>query len=174
MSELSDKQLAEMCRRGERQAYTALVSRYSERVFAICLGILGNVHDAEDLAQEALLKGFRQIDRLRDKERFAPWIAVIARNLCLDFLRRKKREQAALAREDRPPPVTRNENPRLWEAIGRLSAAYRLPLLLYYFDGQSVNGVAEILNLTGTNVRTRLSRARRELRTTLADSGGRP
>ena len=71
MNELSDKELVAICGRGDKQAYPALVRRYSGRVFGICLGIVGNTHDAEDLAQEALLKGLRQIDSLRDGQQFS-------------------------------------------------------------------------------------------------------
>ena len=172
MGELSDNNLVEMRCRGDKQAYASLVSRYSERVFAISLGILGNTHDAEDFAQEALLKGFSRMNSLRENEQFAPWIAMIARNLCIDFLRRKKRERAVLAQQDPPDRAVKDENPHLRKAIGRLSQTHRLPLLLYYFDGRSVKGVAETLSITQSAVLSRLCRARRELRTILAGPGG--
>lgn len=173
MNELSDKDLVAICGRGEKQAYTALVRRYSGRVFGICLGIVGNTHDAEDLAQEALLRGFSQIGSLRDGEQFSPWLAMIAKRLCLDFLRRKKSEQVVLARQD-PPSATPNKQDyhHLRRAVNRLSLTYRLPLLLYYFDGQSTKNLAATLNVSQTAVCNRLSRARRELRRILATQGG--
>ncbi len=173
MNELSDKDLVATCGRGEKQAYTALVRRYSGRVFGICLGIVGNTHDAEDLAQEALIKGFSQIGSLRDDEQFSPWLAMIAKNFCLDFLRRKKRERIVPTRQDPPSPAPNKEDyHHLRHAVNQLSLTYRLPLLLYYFDGQSTKSVAETLNVTQTAVCNRLSRARRELRRILAKQGG--
>jgi len=56
------------------------------------MGILGNRHDAEDTAQPTLLDGFMQIGSLRHSERFGPWIAQIARNLCLDMIRKRKHQ----------------------------------------------------------------------------------
>ncbi len=174
LNELSDKELVVICGRGDKQAYTALVRRYSGRVFGICLGMVANTHDAEDLAQEALLKGFSQIGSLRDDEQFSPWLAVIAKRLCLDFLRRRKREQSILAQQD-PPSAGPNKQDyhQLRHAVNQLSLTYRLPLLLYYFDGQSTKSLAETLKVSQTAVCNRLSRARRELRRILATQGGR-
>ena len=66
-----EKKLLASCRNGDKSAYTGLVKAYSGRVFGICLGMLGNSHDAEDVAQEALLKGLLYIKELRDDERQA-------------------------------------------------------------------------------------------------------
>ena len=172
MEEISDKGLVEACRRGEKQAYATLVRRYSRRVFAICLAIVGDVHEAEDLAQETLLKGFSQIESLCGEEQFVSWIIKIARNLCFDFLRRKKRYRVVLGQQDSGVQVSDNENSNLRQAMERLPVAYRLPLLLYYFEDQSAKKVAETLNITQTAVYNRLSRARKELRTLLAKRGG--
>ena len=79
------------CRRGEKAAYAVLVKRYYRSVFAVCLGVLGNIHDAKDMAQETMLKGFHKIRNLNSSEKYEAWIMRIARNLCIDFLRRKKR-----------------------------------------------------------------------------------
>ncbi len=79
MDGCSDKNLVLACRTGDRKAYAVLVKKYYRQVFLICMGILGNVHDAEDIAQDAMLKGFMEIKRLRDGSRFCPWVVKIAR-----------------------------------------------------------------------------------------------
>ena len=70
-----EKALVASCRNGDRGAYAELVKVHAGRVFAICFGMLGNRHDAEDMAQQTLLKGFMQIQGIRDSGHFGAWIA---------------------------------------------------------------------------------------------------
>jgi RNA polymerase sigma-70 factor (ECF subfamily) len=160
----ADRQLVNTCRGGDAGAYAGLVKRYSRSVFAVCFGILGNVHDAEDVAQDTFIKGLACIGQLRDGRQFGPWIMKVARNLCLDYARRKKRgaEIVALQGSDRRDPG--DECADLREAVARLSEKYRLPLMLYYFDGRSSENVARALGISTDGALTRLSRARKELR----------
>lgn len=166
----SEKDLVASCKHGDKTAYAGLVRAHSGRIFAICLGLLGNRHDAEDMTQQTLLKGFMQIQTLRNSDRFAPWIARIARNLCLDALRVRKHQQTppATCKERQAPP---EDLRRLEEALHGLSIDYRVPLLLFYFDGRSTQSIAETLGITQANVQTRLSRARKQLRRLLAGEG---
>jgi RNA polymerase sigma-70 factor, ECF subfamily len=159
-----DRRLVDACRGGDSEAYAELVKRYSRSVFAVCLGTLGNVQDAEDVSQETFIKGLACIGQLRDGAQFGPWLTKVARNLCIDYARRKKRgaEIVALQGGDRRRP--RDGHADLREAIARLSEKYRLPLMLYYFDGRSSESVASVLGISTDGVLTRLSRARRELR----------
>ena len=165
-------------------AYAGLVRVYSGRVFAICLGMLGNIHDAEDIAQQALLKGFTDIDQLRDSDQFGAWIGRIARNLCLDFIRRRKREQkkaftkrAAVSESSSPAPAFPTKlgggekYPELEDALAKLPRRYRLALMLYYFDGRSTENIAEALQISQAAVYARMSRARKRLRKLLAAEG---
>ncbi len=172
MTEKSDMTLVATSRGGDREAYAELVRRYSKRVLAVCYGFVGGVEDAEDLAQEALLKGYRKIARLRDGAKFGPWIFRIARNTCLDHLRRKPRGEIAVADPpERPDPRSeiKPEIIDLREAIRRLPEDYRVTLLSYYFNGRNTNHIAEALGVSRATVYTRLSRARRELRRLLED-----
>ena len=96
MDERSDKDLVTASCGGDRPAYAGLVRRHYGHVFLVCFGVLGNVHDAEDVAQDALLKGFEQIRQLREGDQFGGWVAAIARNLSINQLRkRRSRDKAA-------------------------------------------------------------------------------
>ena len=171
MDNRSDENLvAESCR-GDKAAYAALVGRYAKRVFAICLGILGNAHDAEDIAQDTLVKGFLQIHTLRDLREFSGWLTRIARNGCMDFLRRTKQNDNFLKNTRTVSQPENQQHPELQLALRQLPEELRLPLLLYYFDGQSTKSVAEVLNITEAGVHTRISRARKELRRILTKKG---
>jgi RNA polymerase sigma-70 factor (ECF subfamily) len=169
-----EKMLIASCQNGDRAAYGGLVKAHSGRVFAICLSLLGDRHDAEDMAQQTLLKGFMQVKRLRNSERFGAWIAQIARHLCIDAIRRRKAEVVV------PPPDTGDADGtpkdyrRLEAALARLSPDYRTPLLLFYFDGRSTQSIAETLSISQAAVQTRLSRARQKLRDYLGSEGLEP
>jgi RNA polymerase sigma-70 factor (ECF subfamily) len=165
-----EKELVASCHRGDRSAYGDLIRAHSGRVFAVCFGILGNRHDAEDAAQQALLKGFMQIRTLRSSDRFAPWIVRIARNLCIDVLRVRKRRGIPSGRPDIHAGDP-DEYRRLEQALSGLGEEYRVPLLLFYFDGRSTQSIAETLGVTQANVQTRLSRARKQLRRLLEREG---
>ena len=168
MEEHSEEQLVARSCKGDKKAYAQLVKLHAGRVFAVCLGMLGNEADAEDISQDTLIKGFTQVGRLRKPDQFASWIARVAQNHCVDFIRRKQRGREALAqrvREPREPTELRSD---LHQAIGQLPESYRVPLMLYYFDGQSTASVARTLELTAECICTRLSRARKALRELLS------
>ena len=166
MDVFSEQKLVAGCRRGDKRAYAALVGLYARDVFVVSFGVVGNVHDAEDIAQEAFLKGLVQIAGLRRGERFGPWIRRIARNQAIDFVRRRKAGmQAAVAQIQLQPRAESTEDYHVLEkAIGRLDETYRETILLYYFDGRRTEDVAEKLDISPATVLSRLSRARRQLR----------
>lgn len=167
----TEEQLVASCRSGDVSAYAGLVRAYGRRVFAICLGMLGNSHDAEDIAQQVLLRGFNNIGELRDGERFGAWIGQIAKNLCINFMRSRKRSLRALSGEAPARAGGPREYPELEAALAKLPEEYRVVLMLYYFDGRSTKNIAEALVISQSAVHTRLSRARRELRNLLDAEG---
>lgn len=161
----------------DRFAYGKLVKDYSARIFAICFSMLSNTDDAEDVTQQVLLKGFTDIKQLRDLDKFGAWITQIAKHMCLDLLRRRKLNQMALKRiatEDLKdePGYDQDKYSRLQFVLKELTEEYRLPLMLYYFDGQSIKNIAETLEITVATAQTRLSRARKKLRQLLSTKRG--
>lgn len=136
-----------------------------------CLGILGNVHDAEDMAQDAMLKGYEQIRTLRDGSKFGPWIARIAKSLCINFIRRKKCAKRVVAERMIDANQSINECDNLQLAIEQLPQEIRAPLVMYYFDGQSIKTVAERLEMSTSGVYLKLRFAIKELHNLLAKQG---
>ena len=164
MEDRSDKEFVEAVRGGNIKAYEVLVLRYSARVFAVCLGILGNVCDSEDIAQESFMKALDRIQSLRDGHQFAGWVSQIARNLCRDLLKSRTRHRELLTQNRETVHPTKDDYSDLMETLEALPEEHRLPLLLYYFDGQKTESVAKALNLSRAGACTRLCRARRALR----------
>lgn len=140
-------------------------------MFLTCMGFLGNVHDAEDIAQDAMIKGFVEIKKLRDGSQFRPWIIRIAKNMCINKAKRKKHIRKALEEKAMHLNQKDTQNDNLQQAIERLPKEVRLPLVMYYFDGQNVKTVAERLNISTPGVYLKLRNGIRQLHELLVKQG---
>jgi RNA polymerase sigma-70 factor (ECF subfamily) len=167
-----DAKIVEACLAGDGRAYAGLVRRHGKRVYAICLAMTGSAEDAEDMAQEALMRGFTELGSLRDRDRFGPWIGAIAGNVCRNFRKKRARRDSDVSIAADCPAADADDLSDLREALGRVPEQHRLPLMLYYFDGRSAENLAAVLGISCEAVYTRLSRARRELRKLLESEGG--
>jgi RNA polymerase sigma factor (sigma-70 family) len=159
LDELTDKNLVDACYTGDKQMYTALVKKYYRHVFLICMGMLGKTSDAEDAAQETMLKGYVEIRKLRDGSKFAQWITRIAKNMCLNVHRKEKNLKKAIAQRAYQEAENPTQNHSLEKAIEKLPSDERLVLLMFYYDGQNVKSVAEKLNISTSNVYLKLRAA---------------
>jgi RNA polymerase sigma-70 factor (ECF subfamily) len=164
-----DRQLVGAAVDGNAEAYSALVRRHGKRVYAICLGMLGNVPDSEDMAQETFVTAMTRLHTLKDAAKFGGWIAQIARNLCRDLRRNRARQRDLLAARGLELETPAGEDfSNLHSALAVLPEKYRIPLMLFYFDGKDTTKLAEELNMSQAGACTRLSRARKELRRQLS------
>ena len=175
MDERSDNDLVMASSRGDRTAYAVLVRRHYNQTFLVCLGVLGHVHDAEDVAQDAMIKGFERIRQLRTGSQFGAWVGAIAKNLSINLLRKRKMTERALNAEE---SLRRREGrpacEDLQEAVAQLPWDLRLPLVMYYFDGQNVKTVAEKLEISTSGVYQKLRTAIQELHEILTTQGETP
>lgn len=172
MNERTDEYLVTASRDGDGKAYAALIRRHSRRVYAVCMGILGDTTESDDIAQETFVKGFSGIGTLRSGESFGPWITHIARNLCRDHIRVNARRRELLDKHLRDPQPAAEDFSALHEALAELPEKYRTPLMLFYFDGKSAKKLSEELEISHAGACTRLSRARRELRRIMERQAG--
>jgi RNA polymerase sigma-70 factor, ECF subfamily len=169
-----DSELVTAVCRGDRAAYTPLVRRHYKHVLLVCVGVLGNVHDAEDVAQDAMIKGFEKIRQLKEPDQFGHWVVKIARNLSINLLRRKDVAGRAVERVGHDSPLEDGSGDDLQAAVARLPLDLRLPLVMYYFDGRDVKTVAEKLNVSTSGVYTKLRMAIHELHQILTKPGETP
>jgi len=173
LEQRSDTALVRAASQGERSAYALLVKRHYKPVFLVCLGVLGDTHDAEDAAQETMIKGFQSIRQLRDAGQFGCWIARIARNLSINSVRKQAAAKKTLNdRMDEPTRGGRHDDD-LQDAVTRLPWDLRLPLVMYYYDGRSVKSVAETLDISTSSVYLKLRTAIKELHEVLTAAGDR-
>ena len=171
-TDASDAALVQMARRGDKRAFVEIVARHQAMVCGIALGILGDFAASEDAGQEAFLTAWRKIHELREPDRLRAWLAQIARNAALGQLRRRRAaepmEQAPVLADDAPTPdeaAASEEDAALVRAsLAKLPEAYRMPLILFYREGQSVRAVAESLAISEDAVKQRLARGREMLR----------
>jgi len=168
----SDAELVCAARRGDKRAFVEIVARHQAMVCGIALGILSDFAASEDAAQEAFLTAWRKFHELREPARLRAWLAQIARNAALGHLRRRRdhdslSETPAVADEAPPPDeatATEEEAALVRDSLAKLPETYRLPLVLFYRENQSVRAVAEALGLSEDAVKQRLARGREMLR----------
>lgn len=145
-----------------------------------------------------MIKGFQQVRQLRDGSQFVAWIVAIARNLSINQLRKRKNREEAVSEwsavagvarvagilpacSEGVPPSNRGRDVRdtdasedLRRAVARLPADLRLPLVMYYFDGQDVKTVAKMLEMSTSGVYLKLRTAIKELHEMLTTQGDTP
>ena len=159
--------------RGDEKAFEALLSPHLNTIYRICLRMLGNEKDAEDCAQETLLRVWRALPNYRGEAKFSTWVCRIAVNLCLDELRRQKAKQTQsldemreagydAADDDTPEShVQQSETKKTVEKVlGTLSEEHRTMLILRDVQGFSYDEIAQMLSLPLNTVKSRISRAR--------------
>jgi len=177
--------LVERCQRGDLEAFNCLVLAYQDRVYNLCLRMLGSPQSAEDATQEAFLSAYRSLGRLRGAA-VRPWLFRIASNACIDELRRmRRRPQVSLdmpaadaGRAQSWDPPDPGEGPEPLAMRGELRAALeqellrlhpdqRLAILLCDVEGLSYEEIAASMGSSVGTVKSRISRGRARLRESL-------
>ena len=171
---MSDSEIVQAVRAGDRNRYAELVERYQKMVYGIAWSRLGDADLCEDAAQETFVKAFSYLVALRNPAKFSGWLARIARNVSISLLRRRNRERDKRQqwRMELPPvdaaDTPFNEGPSVRDALSKtladLPELHRECLVLFYMKGKSVREAAELLGISEAAMKTRLHRARQALR----------
>ena len=174
----TDEELVQEVLQGHRESFGELVRRYQGMVFGLAYHLLGHATDAQDAAQQSFIAAYQKLDRLIHPEKFAAWLQRITVNECRIW-QRGRRDLIAWEElsPDLPSPAAspseaaeREElRQRVRQAIGRLPEAQRLAVTLYYLDGLSYQEVARFLDVPVSAIKSRLHRARNQLKEELMD-----
>ena len=177
-----DTRLIEECLKGHSEAFAALVRKYQDRLYNTLYRMVGNAEDARDLVQDAFVHAYRSLDRFQGESAFYTWLYRIAINAAISLKRRQRvtvpidaggQGQGYEPTEDptRSDPSERMEQEerdrQVREALDSLPPDYRAVLVLKDIDGQRYEVIAQILDCPIGTVRSRLHRARLELRNRL-------
>jgi len=187
---MDDVTLYTRCRQGDELAWEAMVRRYQARVCSVAFTYTGNEEEALDVAQEVFVRVWKRLDSCREPERFAAWLLSIARNACLDHLRRRKARPPAqdipademmslAANSEATDQQAEDDNRRhvLERAMQELSDINREAILLKDIQELPLDEMASMLDLPVGTVKSRCSRARAELAKVVArliDTGPEP
>lgn len=177
---LSDLDLIRQCRGGAAEAFGVLVERHQDRLYAALVRMLGSAEDAREAAQDAFVHAYQKLDTFQGNSAFSTWLFRIAVNAAFSRRRRSKRYRTSLdgapgevgydpadTRTDADPaqPLEQSETQKLVrEALAALPDDYRTALLLKEMDGFRYEEIAEIVGVPIGTVRSRIHRARNELR----------
>ncbi|MGB9721624.1 MAG: RNA polymerase sigma factor [bacterium] len=153
---------------GDERAMSEIVTMYKQLIFTIVYRLLKDYDMSLDVCQEVFIKAFQKIHKLNKPEKFKSWLCSIARNLCYDYLRKKKYvlQKSELPESDPAPEVYSGIRKRIiiQNAIAKLNPRDRLLLTLYYYQNFDIKEIAEIVKITPENVKVSLGRARIRLR----------
>ena len=191
MKHTTDQSLIEACLAGRREAFGQLVERYQHRLFHSLVHLLGSTEDAQDAAQDALILAFEKLGTFRGESQFYSWLFRIAYNSAVSSKRKpgsSKRKPGPMsvsleARRDasglEPADLNPSTEPSfgldvsdrqrlVQQALGELSEEFREAIVLKEIEQMSYEEIAEVVGIPLGTVRSRIHRARMELRQKLA------
>lgn len=171
------EKLLKKAQQGDADAFEQLVAPYEQKIYALCLRLLAHREDAQDAAQETMLRLYRALVSYRGEAQLGTFIYRVTANTCMDALRRRNvraceslealDDVGVVPVDDSPGPeetiLRAEENERLSRAIDALSDEMRLPLVLREIHALSYEEVAQTLGLEMGTVKSRIHRAREKL-----------
>ena len=186
-SSAEDQKLVRAAQKGDMAAFEELVARHRDKIYARALSMMRNEQEAIDLSQEAWVKGWQRLKQFQGEASFGTWMTRIVINLCLDQLRKQKRQRTesieAMSEEsggvERHMPVL-TVNPtaglerqelrqRIDRALNQLSYEHRTVLVLHEFEEMEYKQIAKAMDCSIGTVMSRLFYARRKLAALLMD-----
>ena len=169
-------------KRGDISGFEELVLKYQDRIYNLCRHMLGNNHDAQDAAQDTFIKAFQNLKKFKPESSLYTWLYRIAVNTCLDYKKRpffaslfrisdEGEEFIVEQQSDGPSPERLYESKQTGDALEQsfkhLSPKLRTGIILKEIEGLSYEEIAEVLEISVGTVKSRLSRARDELKKSL-------
>jgi RNA polymerase sigma-70 factor (ECF subfamily) len=185
-ADFDETELLERARKGDSQAFGALVERYQRRVVGVAQAVVHNQDDAIELAQETFVRAYENLSKFESRSSFSTWLYRIAANPSIDFRRREGRHQV-LRGEDAETEINRLPSPRgdsyqesvrtelnkrINGALEQLTPEHRAVILLREVEGLSYDEISDLLQVPRGTVMSRLHYARGHMRTILKDLGG--
>ena len=185
----TEKDLIRRAKNGDQDAFGQLVLTHQNKVYTLCVHMVTNREEAEDLAQEAFLKAWRSLNSFQEESSFATWMHRLTTNVCLDHLRKQARRQnisTAVSLDDEESgwtePADHTQDPQrrleqqeqrelLTKALNELPEHHRRLIIMREVSGLSYQEIADALDADLGTVKSGISRARERLRKILLRDG---
>ena len=169
------QEIIDQCREGSQKAQFQLYKLYYKPMYSVCMRIINNETEAEDVMQEAFLKAFTKIDTYKGEVSFGAWLKKIVINRSLDYLKKRKVKFEEIKEKTTQiidyQMETKEVNVKvIKDAIQKLPDGYRVVLSLYLIEGYDHEEISEILGISNSNSRTQYLRAKNKLREILKDT----
>ncbi|KEF38639.1 RNA polymerase, sigma subunit, SigW [Schinkia azotoformans MEV2011] len=176
------KKRIKQVKKGDQSAFAEIVELFKDKVYQLCYRMVGNAHDAEDIAQEAFIRAYVNINSYDTNRKFSTWLYRIATNLSIDRLRKRKPDYFLDAEiegtegftmysqipsdELQPDEMVETLEFQEWiqQEINELPVMYRSVIVLKYIEELSLKEIGDILDLPIGTVKTRIHRGREALR----------
>lgn len=176
------KKRIKQVKKGDQNAFAEIVELFKDKVYQLCYRMVGNAHDAEDIAQEAFIRAYVNINSYDTNRKFSTWLYRIATNLSIDRLRKRKPDYFLDAEiegtegltmysqvpsdEIQPDEMVETLEFQEWiqQEINELPVMYRSVIVLKYIEELSLKEIGDILDLPIGTVKTRIHRGREALR----------
>jgi RNA polymerase sigma-70 factor (ECF subfamily) len=182
---VKDTAIIEKVLDGDSQAYEMLILKYQSKLFATSMNVVKNRELAEDIVQEAFMKGFMKLDSLKNREQFYPWLKRIALNIALNHFEKEKRVMDVESEDDETSffeNIGSGESPEeltLKEELHRYVRSYvdslpdklRVVIVLREVEDMSYEEIADMMNIPLGTVRSRLFNARQIIKDRLINQG---
>ena len=149
--------------------FVPLAQRYMDTIFRIAYSYLRSQADADDVTQDVLIQLYKTETAFESDDHLKHWLIRVTVNRCKNIFRSPWRKVENIADYENSLTFEAPEHRELFDAVMALDKRYRLPVLLYYYEGYSQKEIAGLLDIPEETVRTRLFRARGKLKTTLME-----
>ena len=169
------QEIIDQCKEGSQKAQFQLYKLYYKPMFSICMRLINNAAEAEDVMQEAFLNAFTKIDTYKGEVSFGAWLKRIVINRSLDYLKKRKVKFEEINEKTNQIPDYQMEIKEvnmkvIKDAIQKLPDGYRVVLSLFLIEGYDHEEISEILGISNSNSRTQYLRAKNKLKELLKDT----
>ncbi|MBQ2879248.1 MAG: sigma-70 family RNA polymerase sigma factor [Anaerotignum sp.] len=184
MTDLKERDLIRRAKQGDMLAFEELILQHEKIVYNLALRMMNHSEDAQDISQEVFLKAYRSLSNFDERSAFSTWLYRITHNTCIDEMRKRKgkltysleeeleSEDGSMQRQvadagDTPEEslMRKEQKSEILQALDTLSEEHKAAIILRDVKGMAYEEIAEILELSLGTVKSRISRARNQLKT---------
>jgi RNA polymerase sigma factor (sigma-70 family) len=181
MTIINDQYYINQIIEGNSNAFAVLVDRYKDLVFTLAYKMVKNREEAEEISQDTFIKIFKSLNKFKGESKFSTWVYKITYNTCLDRLKKNKKENSVVYIEDFSEHQVKSietvfdtidekeRNQRIQDCLLLLPSEDAFLLTLYYFDDQSIEEIAKVVDSNANNIKVKLFRSRKKMASILKE-----